>query len=79
MKLIGATDSFVRKPFIKTGVLQGVFSGMIGVLLLVIILLSIEKEMPELLILQDLFSLVMVFIGTFLFGLIISFIVTLCR
>lgn len=76
MKLIGSTDSFVRKPFLKDGIVQGIFSGLIGILLLVIILLSIEKEMPELLILQDLTSLVLIFIGTFLFGVLISFVVT---
>lgn len=76
MKLIGATNSFVRKPFLKSGLSQGAYSGLMGILLLTLVLLSIEKEMPELLILQDLSSLVIIFASTFLFGLLISLVVT---
>lgn len=76
MKLIGATNSFVRKPFLKSGLSQGAYSGLMGILLLTLVLLSIEKEMPEFLILQDLSSLVIIFASTFLFGLLISFVVT---
>lgn len=76
MKLIGATNSFVRKPFLKSGLSQGAYSGLMGILLLTLVLLSIEKEIPEFLILQDLSSLVIIFASTFLFGLLISFVVT---
>jgi cell division transport system permease protein len=34
MKLVGATDGFIRRPFVYTGALQGLFGGMLGWLLL---------------------------------------------
>ncbi|MHB1527905.1 MAG: permease-like cell division protein FtsX [Acidiferrobacteraceae bacterium] len=36
MKLVGATDGFIRRPFVYTGALQGLFGGMLGWLLLVL-------------------------------------------
>ena len=54
MKLVGATHAFIRKPFLYSGLTQGVFGGLISILLLMITLFGIRKEMPELLVLQDL-------------------------
>ena len=36
MKLVGATHSFIRKPFLRNGFLQGLFSGLIGIVLLIV-------------------------------------------
>ncbi|MBL6657354.1 MAG: cell division protein FtsX [Flavobacteriales bacterium] len=76
MKLVGATNSFVRKPFLRSGIIQGVFSGLIGVILLISVLFSLHKEMPELLVLQDMYTIVLIFIGILLFGVLMSVIVT---
>jgi cell division transport system permease protein len=76
MKLVGATNSFVRKPFLKNGILQGVFSGLLGILMLLLVLFSLHQEMPELLELQDLPSVGYIFIGILLFGIFISTLVT---
>lgn len=76
MKLVGATNSFVRKPFLRNGLIQGVFSGLIGVILLISVLFSLHKEMPELLVLQDMYTIVLIFVGILLFGVLMSVIVT---
>jgi len=76
MKLVGATNSFVRKPFLKNGILQGVFSGLLGILMLLLVLFSLHQEMPELLELQDLPSMGFIFVGILLFGIFISTLVT---
>ena len=76
MKLVGATNSFVRKPFLRSGLIQGVFSGLIGVILLISVLFSLHKEMPELLVLQDMYTIVLIFVGILLFGVLMSVIVT---
>jgi len=76
MKLVGATNAFVRKPFLKNGIIQGVFSGLIGVLLLISVLFSLHKEMPELLVLQDMRTIVFIFIGIVAFGVLMSAVVT---
>ncbi|MDB2675573.1 permease-like cell division protein FtsX [Flavobacteriales bacterium] len=76
MKLVGATNSFVRKPFLKSGIVQGVFSGLIGVLLLISVLFSLHKEMPELLVLQDMYTIVLIFVGIIAFGVLMSVVVT---
>jgi len=76
MKLVGATNSFVRKPFLRSGLIQGVFSGLIGVILLISVLFSLHKEMPELLVLQDMYTIILIFVGILLFGVLMSVIVT---
>ena len=76
MKLVGATNSFVRKPFLRSGLIQGVFSGLIGGILLISVLFSLHKEMPELLVLQDMYTIVLIFVGILLFGVLMSVIVT---
>ena len=76
MKLVGATNSFVRKPFLKSGLIQGVYSGLIGVILLISVLFSLHKEMPELLVLHDMYTIVLIFVGILLFGVLMSVIVT---
>lgn len=76
MKLVGATNSFIRKPFVMTGLRQGVISGLIGVLLMMLVLFAVQKEMPELLQLQDLQTIVVIFSLLFVFGILISALVT---
>ena len=76
MKLVGATHSFIRKPFLRNGFLQGLFSGLIGIVLLIVALFSLHKEMPELLVLQDVPTVGFIFISILIFGILISTIVT---
>ncbi len=74
MKLVGATHGFIRKPFLYSGLIQGIFGALISILLLMTTLFGIQKEMPELLVLQDL-PTVGVIIGTMLiFGILMSLI-----
>jgi cell division transport system permease protein len=76
MMLVGATNSFIRKPFVMTGLRQGVISGLIGVLLMMLVLFAVQKEMPELLQLQDLQTIIVIFSLLFIFGILISTLVT---
>jgi cell division transport system permease protein len=48
MKLVGATDSFVRQPFIVEGVLQGLIAGAVAALLLFTAYSSLAGVMPQL-------------------------------
>lgn len=50
MKLVGATDIFIRRPFIFQGIIQGVLGGAFAFFLLFLILKLIEFQWPGLLI-----------------------------
>ena len=76
MKLVGATNAFIRKPFLKNSMLQGVYSALIGFVFLIITLFSIHKEIPELIILEDMPILGIIFVVILFFGVLISAIVT---
>ena len=59
-----------------TGLRQGVIAGLIGVLLMMLVLFAIQKEMPELLQLQDIQTVIIIFSLLFVFGILISTLVT---
>ena len=76
MKLVGATHGFIRKPFLYNGLTQGMFGALISILLLMTALFGVQKEMPELLVLQDL-PTVGVIMGTMLIiGILMSLLAT---
>ena len=76
MKLVGATNGFIRKPFIYSGITQGIFGALIGILLLMTALLGIQQEMPELLVLQDLPTVGVILGAMLAFGILMSLLAT---
>lgn len=44
MKLVGATNSFIRRPFVMEGVIQGIIAGLLALLVMVI---SFQYILPE--------------------------------
>ena len=72
MYLVGATRTFISKPFILKGFRQGVIAGVIAGLMLAGFLLLSTKFVPDLLQLQDENVLLVLFAGIVLVGVIIS-------
>ena len=48
MKLVGATKSFIRAPFLVQSAFQGVFSAMIANIVLVVMLFVMRNELEQL-------------------------------
>jgi len=72
MQLVGATQAFIRRPFLFKGVAQGLYSALITLLLLTGILYWLRNEYPELMELQDLELLLALYGLVILLGIIIS-------
>lgn len=77
MQLVGATSGFIRRPFIVQGILQGLYSGFIAILLIMGILFAVRREIPEFFEFNDLVMFVKLFGLVALMGMIISGISTL--
>ena len=69
MQLVGATKSFVRKPFIWNHVRLGIISSIISLIALSIIIVKLDKYLPELKILQEANELTFLFIGIISLGI----------
>ena len=72
MQLVGATKSFIRKPYIVSGMIHGLMGGIVAILLLLSTLYIAKTEMPELAMLQNYFEFGFLFAAIILMGIIIS-------
>jgi cell division transport system permease protein len=72
MMLVGATPAFIRRPFIISGVLQGMAGGAIAVIMLTAILYLAQIKIPEITILHDMQFIVVIMVGVVAFGILIS-------
>ncbi|HNW99141.1 MAG TPA: permease-like cell division protein FtsX [Bacteroidales bacterium] len=72
MQLIGATENFIRRPFLFKGMVQGIIASVIAIILLVFTLYFAQKEIPELQELQDALLFIKLFIFVMVLGIIIS-------
>ncbi|PLX13368.1 MAG: cell division protein FtsX [Marinilabiliales bacterium] len=72
MQLVGATEAFIRKPFVLKGVLQGAISSAIAFLLLVGVIEILRQNIPELRLISDNLTLIYLFTAILLSGLILT-------
>lgn len=72
MQLVGATESFIRRPFLKQGVSQGFFGGLLADLFLVGILYWISKRVPDLILIQDMYVICAILLAVIVLGMVLA-------
>tara|TARA_B100001093_G_scaffold452600_1_gene460752 strand:- start:202 stop:1071 length:870 start_codon:yes stop_codon:yes gene_type:complete len=72
MRLVGAENSFIQKPFLITGVYQGLYSAIFAIFMLIGSIQLIQSETASILNINDLQNIGLVFIVLFCSGIIIS-------
>ena len=76
MKLVGATHSFIRKPFLFRSAGHGIYAAIIAIILLVGTIYLIQKEFMEVISFQDVEIIGILFILVILLGIVLNWIST---
>lgn len=76
MQLVGATRRFIRKPFILKGISHGIYASIISIAFLVGTLYLAQREIPELIEIQDIELIGSIFITVIGLGILISWLST---
>lgn len=77
MQLVGATEGFIRRPFMNRGLGQGLIGALIAISMLSGVIYIAQRELPELVSLQQVDLFLSLFGIVLFFGLIIAWISTL--
>ena len=72
MLLVGATASYIRRPFIRSGISQGFFGALLADALLVLLLYGLTKRLPELTFVQDYRIIIGIFVGIIILGILLG-------
>jgi cell division transport system permease protein len=72
MQLVGATKAFIRKPFLLYGIWHGLLGALIATILLVGTLYLAYQQIPDLVILQNIYEFGVVFLGIVVLGIFIA-------
>ena len=72
MRLVGAENSFIQKPFLISGIYQGLYSAIFAIFMLLGSIQLIQTETASILNINDLQNIGLVFIVLFCSGIIIS-------
>ncbi len=76
MQMVGATKSFIRKPFIWTNIKLGITGALVAIVAIVSLATYINNQLPDIQLLAGYQSLAMVCGGVFLLGILIAYIST---
>lgn len=72
MQMVGATKSFIRKPFLLKSIQLGAIGGFVALLGMALVLYYVNKAFPELQFLQNTIPLIALFVVVFLLGILIA-------
>lgn len=76
MQMVGATKSFIRKPFIIKNVQLGIIASLIAIAGVALVLYYLNQTFPELLLLENVTLIGILFLSIFVIGVLISWIST---
>jgi len=77
MQLVGATETFIRLPFIKRSIVHGILAALLAIALLITTLWLALQRMPELAALEDYRQIGIFFAGVLVLGVMLSAVSTL--
>ncbi len=72
MQLVGATPAYIRRPFIRSGTLQGFFGALLADIFLALMLYGLNERLPELTLVQDYTIILGIFVGILLLGMLLG-------
>ncbi len=72
MQMVGATKRFIRKPFLWNNIKLGMLGAIVALIGLSVLLYYVDQSFPELVLLEDIEILAILFAGVFGLGIIIS-------
>ena len=76
MQMVGATKSFIRKPFIWKSIQLGIIGAIVALIGMAFVLYYLDLTFPELELLRNTLMLIALFFGVFVIGIIITWIST---
>lgn len=76
MQMVGATKTFIRRPFVFKSVQLGIIGAIIALLAMAVVLYYLNKSFPELKLVNEPILIVALFAGIFLLGIVITWIST---
>jgi cell division transport system permease protein len=76
MQLVGATNTFIRQPFLWRSALHGIYSAFIAMAILVLSLYWAEGQLEDIISVKDVQILGGLFLIVFFLGIILSWIST---
>lgn len=72
MQLVGATRSFIRRPFIAKGILYGIYGAIVACFMFLLIFVSYQNELRDFFDFQNPLALALLVGGIFTLGIFIS-------
>ncbi len=76
MKLVGATNKFIKSPFLSDSIYSGMYSALIAICMLLAIFQFVQSDMPDFLNIHDLKSMGFIFGSIFVAGILFAWLST---
>ena len=76
MKLVGATNKFIKGPFLSDSIHNGVYSSLVTICMLLAVFQLLQNDMPDFLNIQDLKSMGIIFASIFVAGILFTWLST---
>jgi cell division transport system permease protein len=76
MLLVGATPKFVRRPFVTKGLLQGIWGGLIAIILLALLLVFGNNAAPDFIDFSAMLYIVIILGGILLFSMLFTMLIS---
>ena len=76
MKLVGATNKFIKGPFLSESIYNGAYSSLVAICMLLAVFQLLQSDMPDFLNIQDLKSMGIIFASIFVAGILFTWLST---
>ena len=76
MKLVGATNKFIKGPFLSDSIYNGVYSSLVAICMLLTVFQLLQSDMPDFLNIQDFKSMGIIFACIFVAGILFTWLST---